>query len=226
MSAGFPYFRKTPDGLVIQTTRAEHAGQLEKLQELVFPTLAKESLFRAEHYLNHIRIFPEGQFVATQNEKVIGMTTTIRYHLDENSVHRFSDVLDGGYLNTHEPDGEWLYGLDVGTHPDHREQGIARLLYDARQSTVEHLGLRGQYTFGMLSGYGALKHMMSAETYYRELIAGKRKDPTVSRQMANGFKPVRLVAGYLDDPVCDGNTVLLIRPNPDFKQASQKSAKP
>lgn len=217
MTACFPYLKSTSEGIVMQTTRAEHAGQLEKLQEIVFPTLSKDSLFRAEHYLNHIQIFPEGQFVATFGDQVIGMTTSIRYHLNENASHRFNDVLDGGYLNTHQPDGDWLYGLDVGTHPDWRGKGIARLLYDARQSTVEYLGLRGQYTFGMLSGYGALKDRMSAEDYYHELLEGKRKDPTVSRQIANGFKPVRLVPGYLEDPVCDGYTVLLIRPNPNYK---------
>ena len=219
MTPGFPYRKETADGLVVQTTRPEHAEQLEKLQETVFPTLAKDSLFRANHYLNHIRIFPEGQFVVTDGDKVVGMTTTIRYHMDDEPGHghTFADVLDGGYLNTHESEGEWLYGLDVGTHPEWRKRGIARLLYDARQFTVEHLHLKGQYTYGMLTGYGALKNTMTAGQYYDELIAGKRKDPTVSRQMANGFEPVMLVPGYLDDPVCDGNTVLLIRKNPNFK---------
>ncbi|MFM9074710.1 MAG: GNAT family N-acetyltransferase, partial [Bacteroidota bacterium] len=100
-----------------------------------------------------------------------------------------------------------------------RGRGIARLLYNARQDTVERLNLRGQYTYGMLTGYGALKGTMSAEDYYAELISSKRKDPTVSRQISNGFEPINLVPGYLDDPVCDGYTVLLIRKNPKFKPA-------
>ena len=219
MKEGFPYLKKTADGLVVQTTHAKHAEQLEALQETVFPTLAKNALFRAPHYLNHIRIFPEGQFVVTDGDKVVGMTTTIRYHLDENHTHTFAEVIDGGFLNTHEPDGEWLLGLDIGVHPQWRGRGIARHLYDARQETVERLNLRGQYTYGMLSGYGALKETMRAEDYYAELIAGKRKDPTVSRQMANGFEAVKLVPGYLEDPVCDNYVVLLVRKNPNFKPA-------
>ncbi|MFM7329831.1 MAG: GNAT family N-acetyltransferase, partial [Bacteroidota bacterium] len=198
--SGYPYRKETPDGLVVQSTRPEHAAQLEQLQETVFPTLAKDSLFRANHYLNHIRIFPEGQFVVTDGDKVVGMTTTIRYHLDETHSHTFADVLDGGFLNTHESHGEWLYGLDVGTHPQWRARGIARLLYDARQYTVEQLNLKGQYTYGMLTGYGAMKGSISAGKYYDELISGKRKDPTVSRQISNGFEPINLVPGYLDDP--------------------------
>ena len=211
MKDGFTYLKKTANGLVLQSTQAMHAEQLEALQETVFPTLAKNVLFRAQHYLHHIRIFPEGQFVVTDSDKVVGMTSTIRYHLDEEKPSTFAEVIDGGFLNTHEPDGEWLLGLDIGTHPQWRRRGIARYPYDARQHTVELLNLRGQYTYGMLSGYGALKGTMRAEDYYAELIAGKRKDPTVSRQMANGFEAVKLVPGYIEDPVCDNYAVLLVR---------------
>lgn len=205
------YHKDVGNGIVITTTRPEHAAQLEELQRIVFPTLAKESLMRKEHYLNHIRIFPEGQFVAIDDEKVIGMTTSIRYHLDFNDKHTFNDVFDSGFLNTHQPDGDWLYGMDIGTHPDYRGLGIAKFLYDARQETVRKLELKGQYTYGMLSGYGAMKETMTAEVYYALLLDGKINDPTVSMQIKNGFKPFGLVPGYVDDPVCDGYTALLVR---------------
>lgn len=211
----------TPNGHVICSTRTEHASRLERLQQIVFPTLASESLFRANDYLEHIRLFPEGQFVALSEDSpdaaVIGMTTTLRHHLDPESNHTFNDIIRTGFAGTHEPDGDWMYGLDIGTHPDHRGSGIAKLLYDARQNTVQKLNLKGQYTYGMLTGYGVVKEIVSAETYYDELINGARKDPTVSRQMANGFEPVRLVPGYVDDPVCDGFCVLLVRKNVNYK---------
>jgi GNAT superfamily N-acetyltransferase len=207
------YLKEVGEGIVILNTQPEHAAALEELQKIVFPTLSPASLMRREHYLNHIRIFPEGQFVALHNNRVIGMTTSIRYHLTTNSFHTFDDVLDGGFLNTHEPDGEWLYGMDIGTHPDYRGKGIATYLYDARQATVHKLGLKGQFTYGMLSGFGALQSNMSAEEYYQKVIANEIKDPTVSRQMKNGFKPHGLVAGYVDDPVCAGYCAFLIREN-------------
>ena len=216
MKDGFDYLKKTADGLVVQSTQAKHAAQLETLEKLVFPTA--NIVFRAWHYLNHIHLFPEGQFVVTDGDTVVGMTTTIRYHLDERHTRSFAEVLDGGFLNTHKPKGEWLSGLDMGTQPHGRCRGIMRHLYDARQQTVERLNLRGQYTFGLLNGYGALKGTMQAEDYYAELMAKKRKDPTVSRQIANGFKAVRLVSGYIEDRACDNYAVLLIRENLNFKQ--------
>lgn len=154
--------------------------------------------------------------VALQGNQVVGMTTTIRLPLDLEDHHSFLDILDNGFLNTHDPSAEWLYGLDIGTHPDFRGRGIARKLYDARQDLVRKHGLQGQYTYGMLTGYGVIKDQLSAEAYYEELIQGKRTDPTVSRQISNGFKPHHLVAGYVEDPVCDGYCVLLIRKNQDL----------
>lgn len=213
------YRKEVGEGIVVTNTHHEHVAALEELQQIVFPTLNPASLMRKEHYLNHIHIFSEGQFVALYDERVIGMTTSIRYQLPIESFHTFDEVLDGGYLNTHEPNGEWLYGMDIGTHPDFRGRGIATYLYDARQYTVQKLKLKGQFTYGMLSGYGALQTKMSAEEYYQKVIHHQLKDPTVSRQMKNGFKPHGLVAGYVDDPVCCGYCAFLIRENEEFKKS-------
>ena len=212
------YTKEVGEGLVITATRAEHATALEELQKIVFPTLAPASLLRAEHYLHHIQMFPQGQFVALLNNRVVGMTTSIRYHFPDGTFHTFDDVLDGGFLNTHESDGQWLYGMDIGTHPDQRGKGIATHLYDARQETVRRLGMAGQFTYGMLSGYGAMHEKMRAEDYYAQVASGRMKDPTVSRQMKNGFVPHGLVAGYVEDPVCRGYCVFLIRENESLKK--------
>jgi GNAT superfamily N-acetyltransferase len=215
------YYKEVGDGIVITNTQAEHAAELEELQKIVFPTLSPASLMRSEHYLHHIKIFPEGQFVALHNHRVIGMTTSIRYHLTLGEEHTFDEMLDGGFLNTHDPKGDWLYGMDIGTHPDYRGKGIATYLYDARHDTVRKLNLKGQFTYGMLSGYGALKNKMSAEEYYQQVASGKMKDPTVSRQMKNGFVPHGLITGYVNDPVCDGYCAFLIRENENYKTESK-----
>lgn len=201
-------------GLEVHRTRPEHADGLAELQRVVFPTLAPAQRFTAEHYRHHVAMFADGQFcVVAPGGQVVGMTSTIRYHLDDGGGgHTFDDVIQGGWLTAHEPDGEWLYGADVGTHPDWRGRGIARALYAARHDTVRRLGLRGQVTVGMPSGYGAVAARMSAEAYYDELVSGKRTDPTISAQRAIGFEPRGLLAGYLDDPVCAGYGVLLVLP--------------
>lgn len=205
------YRRVLRNGIVIASTAPEHAGELERLQDIVFPTLAIEERFRAPHYRKHLEIFPEGQFVALDDERVVGATTTLRLHFDfEHIEHTFADIIQGGWLTSHDPTGDWLYGADIGVHPDYRGRGIARALYAARQELVRRLGLKGQVTVGMMRGYGAVRDRMTAEEYYRALQEGRIVDPTLSAQMHIGFEPRALLPNYLNDPVCDKYGVLIV----------------
>jgi len=203
-------------GLEVVSMRPEHVHGLEELQRIVFPTLAPEERFEARHYLRHLELFPEGQFCVVDAQsagRVVGMTSTIRLDFDfAHPNHTFADVIQGGWLTSHDPSGPWLYGADIGAHPAYRRRGIARALYAARHEVVRRLGLAGQLTVGMPSGYGALTASLSADQYYAELVAGTRVDPTISAQLRIGFQPRGLVPGYINDPVCDGYGVVLVLP--------------
>lgn len=200
------------NGLRVCSTAPEHAEQLERLQEIVFPTLADSERFKAPHYRAHIKMFPEGQFVVLDGDRVVGMTTTIRLDLETAHKSTFPDLIAGGYCTSHEPHGAWMYGLDIGSHPDCRGKGVGRALYAARHLAARALGLEGQATEGMLSGYGKVADQMSIDDYYEEVVARKRKDPTVSAQMAVGFEPRGLRKNYLDDPVCGNACATLLLP--------------
>jgi GNAT superfamily N-acetyltransferase len=205
--------RRFGNGLAVSRTRPEHAEQLEELQRIVFPSLAPEQRFRAEHYLRHIELFPDGQLCVVDGDRVVGMTSTIRHGFDfAHPDHTFADIIQGGWLTSHEPSGPWLYGADIGTHPDYRRRGIARALYATRHELVQRLGLAGQLTVGMPSGYGALKQSVPIETYYAELAAGTRSDPTISAQRRIGFELRGLIPGYIDDPSCDRYGIVLVLP--------------
>jgi GNAT superfamily N-acetyltransferase len=205
------YNKEIPGGLVIQHMEERHAVQLEELQKIVFPTLADDELIKAVHYRRHLEIFPEGQFVITQGEKIIGMTTTMRTDFDFlNYHHTFKETIGNGWLTNHNPNGEWLYGLDMGLLPAFRGRGLARLLYRARHEIAAQLGLKGQLTVGMMSGYGVVSDQITGEEYYEELLEGKRTDPTLTPQMKIGFVPIALMPDHLNDPVC-GNYGVLIK---------------
>jgi len=216
--------RRFGDGLVLVHTQPEHAEALGELQRIVFPTLAPEERFEARHYKKHIELFPEGQFCVLDEAsgqvvprqglpRVVGMTSTIRMDFDfDHPGHTFADVIQGGWLTSHEPNGRWLYGADIGTHPAYRRRGIARAIYAVRHELVHRLGLAGQMTVGMPSGYGAVKHAMTAEQYYAELVAGTRDDPTISAQRRIGFELRGLIPDYINDPVCDRYGIVLVLP--------------
>ena len=207
--------------MTVQPMQPRHSRDVAALQQLVFPTLAAADRIRAEQYLRHLDIFPEGQFVLTTGGafdgdhqtggQIIGSSTTMLTTFDFGAPHhRFRDTFGGGWLTRHESAGDWLYGLDMSIHPAWRGRGGARLLYRARHQLARHLGLRGQLTVGMPSGYGALHDRLSGEEYYQQWVAGLRADPTLTPQQKIGFRPIALIPDYLDDPVC-GNFGVLLR---------------
>ncbi|MCC6988088.1 MAG: GNAT family N-acetyltransferase, partial [Acidobacteria bacterium] len=207
----FWYSRRLESGLVVMHARPEHAEQLEALQLTCFPTLADEERFKARHYRKHLELFDEGQFVVLDGERVVGATATIRLHFDfAHITDTFGDIIQGGWLTSHAPDGDWLYGADIGVDPDYRGRGLATALYAARQELVWRRGLKGQVTGGMLRGYGAVKHEMSAEDYYAGVVAGRLKDLTLSMQLGLGFEPRALLKDYLQDPVSDNYCALIV----------------
>lgn len=207
----FWYSRRLESGLWVMHARPEHAEQLEALQITCFPTLADEERFKARHYRKHQALFDEGQFVVLDGDRVVGATATIRMHFDFGHVdHTFGEIIQGGWLTSHEPHGDWLYGADIGVDPAYRGQGLATALYAARQELVWRLGLKGQVTGGMLRGYGAVKDQMSVDEYYAGVVAGRIKDATLSMQLGIGFEPRALLKNYLQDPVSDNASALIV----------------
>lgn len=203
-----PYYQQLQPGISVQQMQVEHAEQLEALQRIVFPVLAEDELIKSEHYLQHLKVFPEGQFVIKNGNEVVGMTSSMRSLFNDNH-HTFKETIAGGWLSNHNPIGDWLYGLDMGIHPNYRGKGLARSLYRARHALVHALNLKGQFTVGMMNGYGAVAGSISAEQYLHELIAGTRTDPTLSAQMKIGFELISIIPNYLNDPTCGGYGVLI-----------------
>jgi hypothetical protein len=80
-------------------------------------------------------------------------------------------------------------------------------------------------TAGMMSGFGAVKDRMTAEEYFDGVVARRIKDPTLSMQLGVGFEPRALLANYLNDPVCDNYSVLVVLDaGKDVRGASRKQA--
>ena len=199
------------DGLLVTPTRPEHAEQLEALQRVVFPTLAVGQRFTAAHYHHHLRLFPAGQFVVLDGDRVVAATSTIRRWFDfDHPGHTFAEIIEGGWLTSHQPDGDWLYGADLGVDPAYRRRGLAVALYQARHDLVRRLRLKGQLTAGMMSGYGAVRDQISPIDYYHGLKAGRIIDPTLSMQQRVGFQLRALLENHLDDPGCGNCCVLIV----------------
>lgn len=199
------------DRLIIQNAAPRHANAMGRLQRRVFPTLSASELLTAEHFAKHIEIFPEGQFVILFDGVVIGSTSTFRTVYPK-SRHTFLEATGNLWISSHNPEGEWLYGFDLGIDPDMQGLGLGRLLYRARSEICRKLGMAGQVIVGMPSGYGKLSSSLPFGDYYQQVIDQNVFDPTVSMQMRMGFEPQVVIPDYLEDPKGGNYGVMMTLP--------------
>ena len=129
----------TSDSIRIETIEPRFARPLEQLQRDCFPTLGENELMREEHFLNHCRLFPEGNFVALWRDRVIGLGSGFLIDFDfDQAQHSFQEIISGGFYSNHDPDGAWYYGGDISVHPDFRRRGVGSMLYEARMGIVNN----------------------------------------------------------------------------------------
>jgi GNAT superfamily N-acetyltransferase len=202
---------------VVNST-AEMAEALAEVQRLAFPTLAENERITAAHYRKHVEIFPEGQFaVLSDSGEVVACSTDFRTKVDfAHYQHRYIDAVAGNWLTHHDPEGDWLYGADIGVKPAYQGLGISKLLYRARQDLIRRLNLRGHVAGGMLSGYSRYKDALSVEEYVARVVSGEIFDPTLSVQLKRGFTVHGIIHDYVSDPACDNKAAFLVWHNPDY----------
>jgi GNAT superfamily N-acetyltransferase len=200
--------------IVVVQTRPEHIPQLVIHQQICFPTLDPEDHFSADNFATHLRIFPEGQHVALDNERVVGQSSTFRIRGEKVfQQHTFEEIVDYGNFGHHDPDGEWLYGADMSVHPAYRGRGISRMLYDARKALIRRLGLRGMVAGGMLPGYVDHRDRMSVEEYVAAVVAGQLADPTLTPQLRNGFTVRGILYNHIRDELVPHAALIVWEPS-------------
>jgi len=170
--------------------------------------------------------FPEGQFVAVHRDRgaeiVVGTATTMRTRRPPTAPPLGWNEVIGDYgLPHHDPDGDWLYGVEIAVHPDYQRRGIATALYRARLALVPELGLKGWYAGGMLMGYHRYADVLTPRAYAERVIAGELVDPTVSMQLHRGLQARGIIEDYYPEPKA-GNCAVRRRP----PAAHQRRARP
>lgn len=182
-----------------------------------------EDVFTAGDIQAHIDRFPAGQFIAMWISgigagHVIGMATTMRTSRPPTApILPWLAAIGDMQLGAHEPEGDWLYGVEMGVWPMYHGRGIGSALYEARFQLVKRLNLCGWYSVGMLMGYHRYADSMDVQKYGEKVIAGAIKDPTVTMQMNRGFRAEQVVTDYCDEPAAGDAGVLIVWDNPDYE---------
>jgi hypothetical protein len=83
---------------------------------------------------------------------------------------------------------------------------------------IRALNLRGMVAGSAIMDYHKVADHVPVEQYVQEVIAGKRFDTNLSKQMKMGFQPLALIPDYVED---DWRTlgwgVTIVWNNPDYQ---------
>jgi predicted amidohydrolase/predicted N-acetyltransferase YhbS len=207
-----------PSGVTIRQMTPADIPAVVDLQSRVFPDQLSWSAGELTH---HLEIFPEGQLVAVDEAgRVLGSASSLLMDWDDYSeTAKWSTITGQGSFDTHNPQGNTLYGADMCVDPLARRQGIGSLFYEARKKMIKERGLKRLLTGGRIPWYAQVSKEMSVQEYVAEVVKGKRKDPTLSFQLANGLVVLDVVPEYLDDVESRGYATLLEWLNPEYVTA-------
>lgn len=198
----------------ITHTRPEHTPQIRALMNRQHH-LADDEYFTVEHLRQHITHFPEGQFVALIDDKVVGYAITLRTNYSPNDKPlSWIEAVGDLTLRNHQPAGEWLYGVDFAVDPDYQRRGIGTTMYHERFTLVKRLNLFGFYAGGMLQGYQHYHGQMTVREYADKVVLGELLDPTITMQMKRGLTPRGLIENYDDYPPSGNGAMLIVWDNP------------
>jgi predicted amidohydrolase/GNAT superfamily N-acetyltransferase len=200
---------------MVRQMAAEDVPALISLQRRVFPDKLRWS---QEELERHLAVFPEGQLVAVdETGRILGSASSLIIDWDDYAESaKWSAITGRGTFDTHNPLGKTLYGADMCVDPMARRQGIGSLFYNARKKLVRERGLKRLLTGGRIPWYAQVSQQMSPQEYVAEVIKGKRSDPTLSFQLANGLVVLDVVPEYLDDAESRGYATLLEWLNPEY----------
>lgn len=188
--------------VIIRKMEVKDIPQIVELQKKSFPAMAAEGVYwKPEQLKSHLQIFPEGQFVAEYNEKIVGSCSSLIVSLkSEYQDHSWMEICGDSHLKNHDPKGDTLYGADVSAHPDFRRLGIATKLYDARKNLAIKLNLKRIIAGGRLINYCEYAKELSPEEYVKKVKRHEIREPVLSFQLRNGFKFIKILPKYMKDP--------------------------
>lgn len=196
----------------VRAARLEDFAAIRALQRAESPHAAS-TLRQLEH---QIHTFPEGQFVALSEDRIVGAASSLMVKWDNYAVDlTWKRITGDGQFTTHDPHGRTLYVEEIVADASRRGFGVARALLQAHRRLTRRGNLRRIITTARLSGYAAADEAMSPELYAMRVIWGDIEDPAMRFKMSQGFQYCGILHGYQpQDAESVGHAALLAWLNP------------
>ncbi len=207
--------------LIIRNATTEDAKGICDLVDIAYPSLPT---YAEGIVIGQINTFPEGQFVAVYEGKIVGYS--VSFCISGNIAlqpHNWKEITGGGYASRHDPNGDYLYGMEICVDPNLRGMRIGQRFYNVRKKLCTHLRLKGIVICGRIPGLAKkLKSLETPEAYVEQVKSKKVRDQVLSFQLRNGFEIIGVLKDYLPmDQESLGYAVHMVWKNPAEAQKSK-----
>ncbi|QQR91935.1 MAG: GNAT family N-acetyltransferase [Myxococcales bacterium] len=216
---------KTEVKVRVRRARIEDAAAIYACQKAAYASLGPRGWCDKRQLKTQIKIFPEGQLVATIKGNVVGYAMALIVQLEDDSPwYSYTEITGGGTFSTHDPAGDTLYGADIAVHPDFQGLGVSRKLYEGRKTILRRFNLKRMVAGGRIPGYQEHAGKLSAEEYIDKVLAGELRDRALNSHIKAGYKVRGVHMGYLRDAQSLNYATFLELSNPRYRSAQRRIA--
>ncbi|MDI9818082.1 MULTISPECIES: GNAT family N-acetyltransferase [unclassified Legionella] len=183
--------------IVVRNAKIADIPKIRALVARAYPATMEN--YSTDALRGHVHHFPKGQFIVEYEEKIVGYCATFKISGDiALRPHTWDEITGSGYASRHDPNGDFLYGMEVCVHPDYRGFRIGNRLYTARKKLCQAEGLKGIVFGGRIPRYQKQRKKFPDVNDYIDAVINKDiKDPVLSFQLRNDFQLIGILPDYL-----------------------------
>ncbi len=193
-----------------------------------------------EMYESRLGIFPQGTLVAEGEGGIEGVVVSQVIHFNSiPDISSWNEATDDGYIrNSHDPQGNTLYGVNLSVSPQTQSRVAVALLEAVGKLAIRHnfkqIVLGGRIpSFARYLKHYCQKNGISvipdeerdriAEHYMRATNRrGNPLDPQITLYQKAGMKIIKLLPNYFKDPESLNYGILLLWTNPFYGKPFRK----
>jgi len=185
--------------LILRGLKGSDYPDIKQIMDRVYKVIG--GAWKQNEYETLIQKFPEGQICIEDKGHVVAAALTILVNAEEleNCQHTYDDIVSGGKMSGHDPEGNALYGVDIFVGPEYRGLRLGRRLYDARKQLCETLNLKSIIFGGRIPGYAQYSDSMTPAVYIQKVKDNEIHDPVLSFQLSNDFHIKKVLKNYLPE---------------------------
>jgi len=161
-----------------------------------------ESTWSKKEFETLIKKFPNGQVAIKIDGEFAGFALSIIVDYTKfDDMHSYKEITGDYTFDTHDDEGNMLYGVDVFINKKFRGLRLGRRLYDFRKELCEELNLQGIIFGGRIPNYSKYADEITPKEYIQKVKEREIYDPVLNFQLSNDFYVKRVIKNYLEGDI-------------------------